>query len=277
MQIPESLTTFQLIEARNATALTNCAIDMNKQWLAQNKPPKDKFNFQPNWFKHVNPDHLKVVDVLWGEIRFFKTSSEPFGLIIYDTSNNHVCVAFRGTQTTLNVWVDVRTKLVDFLYQPNFGKVHNGFQKLYATLRDSLMQGLGRIPADKRRFLFFTGHSLGAALGTLASVDLISNFREWNTPIYLYTTGCPKVGDSKFAENFGKVMQNNAFRIINSFDPIPNLPKNTAYLHVGQVIQFSAQYKAIQNHHPYECYYYAIYNHPNVLNSGIGNSKNEED
>ena len=67
--------------------------------------------------------------------------------------------------------------------------------------------------------LVTTGHSLGAAVATLAAATL----RKAGIPIELYTYGSPRVGNKAFAE-FVTNQAGGEYRLTHSADPIPRLP-----------------------------------------------------
>lgn len=76
---------------------------------------------------------------------------------------------------------------------------------------------------------WFTGHSLGAAVASIAA----ASFKHFHA---LYTFGSPKVGNLAFS----KGLEKKTFRIVNYNDPITFLPpsfnkKENKYVHHGKV------------------------------------------
>lgn len=83
-----------------------------------------------------------------------------------------------------------------------------------------------------------TGHSLGGALATIATLDLVATdlgFKEVKantipkikSPINLYTFASPRVGDNLFADKFNEFISNDkirAFRFANSEDLVTFVP-----------------------------------------------------
>jgi hypothetical protein len=69
-----------------------------------------------------------------------------------------------------------------------------------------------------------TGHSLGAALATLAA-DRYGNIQG------VYTYGSPRVGDRAFMEDFHV----NAYRFVNNSDIVTKVPSAGLYCHVGEL------------------------------------------
>ena len=162
-------------------------------------------------------------------------------------NEDFVIVSFRGTEvpklredqdllevlkSSLNdIFADARFALVDS------GRgffVHRGFQAALEEVWADVSKYLEELRAEKpdRRF-WFTGHSLGAALATLAAdrFDHVSG---------LYTYGSPLVGCRKFARQF----QADTYRFVNNNDIVTRVPPvgpykpprllPGVYQHVGQ-------------------------------------------
>src|SRR5581483_288978 len=110
-------------------------------------------------------------------------------------SNNDLEVAvlvFRGT-------LGLADMIIDVLFEPKdwagTGKVHEGFSEALELAWGSIKENLAEI-----RFpVFFTGHSLGAALATLAVGRCLHDEAPLR-PAALYTFGSPRVGDARFAD-----------------------------------------------------------------------------
>lgn len=95
-------------------------------------------------------------------------------------------VAFRGTES--DKFEDLVSDLSTLpVAHPGGGRVHRGFWRAYEPIRERL----AALVAPRDATLLITGHSLGAALATLAAADL--------TPAKLVTFGSPRVGDAAFA------------------------------------------------------------------------------
>lgn len=129
-------------------------------------------------------------------------------------------VAFRGTDIR-----DQRNLFTDIDFLPTRcaapGRVHRGFWAALDVVWDDIRVRLAAIGTG--RPTFFTGHSLGAALATLAARL---------SPIggTLYTFGSPRVGDRAFGEAFAV----RAYRYVHHFDVVTLLPPPILYHHVGR-------------------------------------------
>ena len=116
-------------------------------------------------------------------------------------------LVFRGTRGTWRNW---RTN-ADFrpVPWPSGGRVHSGFRKQFMALWPSIEDLL----ENWRAPLFYTGHSLGAALATLAA----AMYR----PDALYTFGSPRVGDADFVRSLADIP---IYRMYNPRDIVTTLP-----------------------------------------------------
>lgn len=170
-------------------------------------------------------------------------------------TDDFVVVAFRGTQvlkpsvdqetneslmTALrevlkDVVVDSKVKLVD---SGQGGNVHQGFMDaLNEVWEDQLLPCLNKLLSEegKNRVLWMTGHSLGAALATLAA-DRFGHVQG------VYTFGSPRVGDQSFADDYYV----NTYRFVNNNDIVPRLPWRP-YVHVGQLKYIDSDGNLIDN------------------------------
>ena len=69
--------------------------------------------------------------------------------------------------------------------------------------------------------VWVTGHSLGAALATLATIRLTNDGIPVNG---LYTYGCPRVGEVKFRSLFEENVTARAYRLVNNNDIVARIP-----------------------------------------------------
>jgi triacylglycerol lipase len=116
---------------------------------------------------------------------------------------------------------------------PN-GRVHRGF----LTALDHVWSDIEGVIDKERgaRTFWFTGHSLGGALATLAAARCAL---ERQIPVAgLQTFGQPRVGNRKFAVNLERVLANRYFRFMNHADTVPGLPSAWRFRHAGQMCWF---------------------------------------
>jgi triacylglycerol lipase len=129
-----------------------------------------------------------------------------------------VIVAFRGTQPT---------QRVDLLHDVDFLKVawdrpgeevHEGFGKALDVVWPDIFAEIQRHPD---RSVWFTGHSLGASVATLAADRFL---RVTGALPWLYIIGSPRVGDAAFVGGFNARFSGRAFRYVNHHDVVTHLP-----------------------------------------------------
>ena len=139
--------------------------------------------------------------------------------------NNIACVAFRGTEPTQ--WSDIKADLKIRKVKCPTGFVHRGFRDALNEVWDDVSKWLRE---QKREDVFFTGHSLGGALATLAA-------SRWNTiTTHLYTYGSPRVGGRKFVKSF---LSSNRYRFRNNNDIVTRVPPRwLGFKHNGQMEYF---------------------------------------
>lgn len=174
---------------------------------------------------------LKKTVETWGfdfnRLRWFDQGNTQAFLVADDEK---MILAFRGTEpNVLGDWAaDARIRMTP---GPG-GDVHRGFlaalHRIWADVEDAVEE-----LRDKRQTFWVTGHSLGAALATLAVASF--RFRETPVPVNgLYTFGQPRAGSEMFAEHFNAAFKKRTFRFVNNNDVVTRVPPSAfGYSHVG--------------------------------------------
>lgn len=112
-----------------------------------------------------------------------------------------VIVAFRGTiPSDLENWI-TDLDAIKTQFGTTSAQVHEGFYEAYQSLYNN---GLGKglteaLVYTQAQAIIFAGHSLGAALATIAALDIATNV----APGLVYglaTQGSPRVGDAVFSQ-----------------------------------------------------------------------------
>jgi triacylglycerol lipase len=132
------------------------------------------------------------------------------------SSRAFVIVAFRGTQP--DDWQDLIAISRGDRVPWEFGAVHRGFLCAHNRIWPVLKTKLDEIRKTHSVSVWFTGHSLGAALATL-SMDRFDGVS------CLYTIGSPPVGDREFAREFDRRHAGRCFRYVNHHDIVVYLPR----------------------------------------------------
>jgi triacylglycerol lipase len=213
-----------------------------------------KFNLVNAWWlceasilSYLNEDGIREKlanpNVNLPEVRFFSGESSQ----CYVANNEEFLIlAFRGTEIQArqgetniikiilpilaDILADFNIELVNFANSGGGGRVHKGFKRALDEVWKDLYEYLKNKEKQGRTF-WFTGHSLGAALATLAAKKYGGgSFPE------LYTYGSPRVGDVDFGEGFAL----KAYRFVNYKDIVTQVPLKGRYRHVGCLKQIDS-------------------------------------
>lgn len=142
----------------------------------------------------------------------------------FAASDDIAILAFRGTEADNEH--DVRADLDLFLVRQEAlggrpaGHVHQGFQKYLRAVWPRVAELVTAYRASHPvQEICVTGHSLGAALATLAFQQL----RDEHTS--LYTFGCPRVGDHEFCADVSELAKTRGcFRHVDNEDVVTHIP-----------------------------------------------------
>jgi len=147
--------------------------------------------------------------------------SDTFGFVGYSSQLKQIVVSFRGTHNLRNWIVDLKfSKLTPFENFPNVS-VHDGFYSAYQRLQPQVISAVDSLQAQFPDYnIIVTGHSLGAALATLAAMDV--GRRSNNTYVWHY--GSPRVGNQGFSDLFRAIIPRAHYRHTNNRDIVPHLP-----------------------------------------------------
>ena len=163
--------------------------------------------------------------------------SGVFGLIGKNPATNTAFVSFRGTQTPGEWLEDFDAIFEPYKFVPGGGFAHQGFQSVYAALRDSVRAGLANAIAGCNRLLI-TGHSLGAALAVIAAPDIVKNLTP-GVAAELITFAGPASGLNDFAHFFDRLIP-SCYRVVNFWDLVPHVPPQAPlglYQHAGTEVK----------------------------------------
>jgi triacylglycerol lipase len=146
-----------------------------------------------------------------------------------------IVLAFRGTQVD-DFWQSVLDWTTDARFVPVLDAhghwVHAGFKSAVEEVWRDVTDHIRNLQASQRRPLWICGHSLGAALATIAanlcSDDAALGFAG------LYTFGSPRIGDRRFGT---RITPPVVFRFQNDSDLVTHVPLGLVFHHVG-ALQF---------------------------------------
>ena len=147
------------------------------------------------------------------------------------TERDDVLVAFRGTSSSRDMCIDAKIRRVQADYLPEGAWIHRGFELQYRGLRERISQHMKDLDVGQR--FIFTGHSLGGALATIASLEFALAYPDRD--VVCVTFGSPRVGNKTFKEHFDR-MVDLSYRFVNERDIVPHAPTRWRFSHVRGVV-----------------------------------------
>ena len=198
-----------------------------------------------------------------------KFNSKLIGYIATKKSENRqeIWIVFRGTANEKEWLYDFTYSQVDFKsknyanqddYILNTGvllKCHKGFSSIFTSFKNTLIGKVDNLRnLNSNTNIFITGHSLGAALATLTTLELY--FKKIDN-VRTYVFGSPRVC---YFENPHILHINNFYRVSNTCDLVSSLPLSVMpnlkqpkvpflYTHVGKPIYFTENRKSLEHNH----------------------------
>jgi predicted lipase len=171
----------------------------------------------------------------------FKTSAvyDRDGEVVYVGYNpdyDQIITVFQGSSDIQNWATNLDTTKEDYPYCKGC-EVHKGFYELWKLFEDDVIQEVNTLlTAHPTASVVTSGHSLGASLATLASVDILNNLTS-NAPVYTWTIGSPRVGNNEFSDWYLQNTVQHNQRIVNWHDVVPHLPSEVqGFRHVPQEV-----------------------------------------
>jgi triacylglycerol lipase len=183
-----------------------------------------------SYLSYYNPDHLVEAVRNLGLDDF--TFLEQANAQAYVFSTQYDCVVvFRGTQPHEldDIKADINAVMI---VAETVGRVHRGFKGEV----DDLWEQLEKILKDNTKPLWFTGHSLGGAMATIAAGRCVLSPIPSN-PEALFSFGSPRVGCRRYI-NFVKI---NHYRWVNNNDIVTRMPPRwLGYTHSGRELYLNS-------------------------------------
>lgn len=176
-----------------------------------------------------------IIDA-WGLERYRDLTGPVRGFVA--ANDNATIVAFRGSESYYETWAEnIDTQLVPGPFDEN-ERTHRGFSSALETALDEIETRIDALAAPDTP-LFLTGHSLGAALATLAAARFYCSGR----PVHsVYAFGSPRVGDRTFRKVYKEHDRGRTFRVVNRHDIVARIPPRLLrYRHVGRLRYLDAE------------------------------------
>jgi len=220
-----SFDTFDLDEAKRFTMYSYASY-----CLPQNISAWDCY-----WCDYLDIQPIKVATI------FQNASENTLGYA--GVTNDSIVFAFRGTEiTSIQNWIeDIESEIL--VNYSNFynAEVGLGFYSDYLGIQTEVISTAKILRNSYPDLPFvFTGHSLGAALSTLAAIDVSISLNEPPSSMFSITLGSPRVGEINFANATDKIF-GASFRMVNQDDIVPHLPPHVIlpFHHITTEVWFS--------------------------------------
>ncbi|XP_022994781.1 phospholipase A1-Igamma2, chloroplastic-like [Cucurbita maxima] len=208
--------------------------------LAQNGYKVTKFIYAlspvdgPDWFESSKIGKVWSRDSNWMGFVAVSTNEESDRI-----GRRDILVAWRGTVTPTEWYIDMKTKLKKIDRSNKNVKVQRGFLTIYrskdeesqfnkTSASEQVMEELHRLVEffkqkddDREISLTITGHSLGGALSLLTAYEAGVSFPDIHISVMSF--GAPRVGNLAFKEKLNE-MGVKALRVVIRQDIVPKLP-----------------------------------------------------
>lgn len=206
----------------------------------------------------------------------FGGREERFGVVFRSIASPATYIfAFRGTDSDLDIWNDLFAETTAFVPmnsnrtpQPP-AYVSAGFYGIYTLTGGSMKQSMQhQLFALLQKYnvdsFYITGHSLGAALSSLFTLDV-----RLTTPALRPTNmnfASPMVGTERWAQVYAQQGAPTT-RVLNYYDYVPDLPPLPFYTHVGT--PFQTAFYEYNEWYPHLLVRHSILNLQTVLSNAV--------
>lgn len=175
----------------------------------------------------IDDNHKVLFELTKSRIFIENEDTDAQCYIFYSQKTIYIC--FRGTSSIYDALIDLSLFQTGFIDKKM--KIHKGFNKQFMSLKDEIAINIAEILENNKNItnLCFTGHSLGGALATVASL-WFKNIHK-SLIVECTTFGSPRVGNKEFVKCFKKTID-VSYRVVNNDDPIQYVPMSPFYYHV---------------------------------------------
>eukprot|EP00978_Attheya_sp_CCMP212_P046759 scaffold410065_cov50-Attheya_sp.AAC.2 len=181
--------------------------------------------------------------------------------VVKDERNKRITLVFRGTENNLGAFrsnwlanirssvkmtpvpesikgdlefeeIGLHSGFYDFLHGETVDETDDSGRTKYDQIVEDVKALLSKYPGFK---LYVTGHSLGAALSTVAAFYLTCD-KDIPKPVTCLNFASPRVGNASFlkaCQHLEKSCLLRMLRVVNSNDTIAVVPFGSGYAHVG--------------------------------------------
>jgi len=173
---------------------------------------------------------------------FEARKTDGAGFVGYSPQTNQIIVAHQGTNPLEieEILDDLEFWKTDYPYCHKC-KVHRGFWNTWQSVKTDVMNAVKLLHIEfPNATVSVTGHSLGAALAVLSSIDIqreIPTLKMDN----IYTFGTPRTGNKEFSQWQRNFIAVQNWLVVHWRDPVPHLaPEWDGYRHIPTEVFYTA-------------------------------------
>ncbi|RKP37701.1 Alpha/Beta hydrolase protein, partial [Dimargaris cristalligena] len=156
--------------------------------------------------------------------RFATKYQRTVGYVAINHDLQSVSLVFRGTLDIAQVLTDVKFKMKRWPKWVHKSRVHARFLESYWEVSDCLFKKIVELLLKYPEYhLTISGHSLGAALASIAAVDFIHRNQCLAEKVRVVTFGKPRVGNEAYIQHYNS-LDLDSFSVVNKNDVVPHLP-----------------------------------------------------
>jgi len=217
--------------------------------------PPSGYEFVEHWTGIDSIFGMKKIEECYGVV--FRTKAAPYTYIF----------AFRGTASAMDILDDMGFESKNFIpfdktsSIPDNIEVESGFFNVYhensdnsPSMQEQLFELLDKYNTSEKPIteLSITGHSLGAALSELFTLDIAISRPKIKASNINFA--CPRVGHTNFVEFFQQQeaqqkAETRTLRVRNVYDKVPCMPlKLMEYQHLGHAYLVAFHKKGFLGH-----------------------------
>jgi hypothetical protein len=150
----------------------------------------------------------------------------------WDPEYSQIVVSFRGTHNARDAMYDIDAIWVDYPGVSG-GTVHQGFYNAWEDMKPTVMQYVQALMAKHaNKQILVTGHSMGASIAQIASLDIFSLAQQSGSTGYrvVQDFGSPRWGNPAMVDYFTSLADVH-WRIVNKHDIVPTVPPEGSHYH----------------------------------------------
>lgn len=158
---------------------------------------------------------------------------------VYTVFDNKLIICFQGSSGFWDWIYNFMAGLVDVKSKAPI-KTHTGFLNQFEVIQKDLVQ-IVSAHKDKVDEIWFTGHSLGGAISSIAALFCQRHLKLDSDKVLHVVFGAPKVGNDVYAEKFNKRIP-HSYSFKNGNDFLAKLPPEFfGYREAGKIVNLKSK------------------------------------